>query len=53
MTETCSHVALRPFGDSRYHALPGVEFSLAEGIGSSSLGWEQHGVLWLQTILLI
>lgn len=31
MTETCSHVALRPFGDSRYHALPGVEFSLAEG----------------------
>lgn len=28
MTETCSHVALRAFGEDRYHALPGVSFSV-------------------------
>lgn len=27
MTETCSHVALRPFGSDTYTALPGVSFS--------------------------
>ncbi|MDE6545666.1 MAG: AMP-binding protein [Paramuribaculum sp.] len=27
MTETCSHVALRAFGDNSYHALPGVSLA--------------------------
>lgn len=31
MTETCSHVALRRFGQPRYRGLPGVTFSLGDG----------------------
>lgn len=43
MTETCSHIALRAFGDNRYHALPGVSLSLdARGclvITAPEAGW--------------
>lgn len=28
MTETCSHVALRPLGENRFTAMPGISFSL-------------------------
>lgn len=43
MTETCSHIALRAFGDNRYHALPGVSLSVdARGclvITAPEAGW--------------
>ncbi|MDE7125058.1 MAG: AMP-binding protein, partial [Muribaculaceae bacterium] len=28
MTETCSHVALRPLGDSHFQAMPGISFGI-------------------------
>lgn len=45
MTETCSHVALRPMGSNTFHALPHITFDATADnrliINSSQMSWRQ------------
>lgn len=45
MTETCSHVALRPIGEATYRALPHITFDITNDnrliINSSQMSWRQ------------